>query len=123
MSRGRLQPDDVHVTPSTFGLDVDFGFLTAQTDNDGELARDLLRLFLDQARRLVPQLPTMSPRHQDETAHLLKGSCRGIGAWVAAEAAQRYEDAGPHDRAAAYLGLVDAFAEAETAIVAHLASV
>ena len=123
MSRGRLQPDDVHVTSSTVGLDVDFGFLTAQTGSDRELARDLLRLFLSQARRLVPRLPAMSPREQGETAHLLKGSCRGIGAWTAAEAAQRYEDAGPQERAAAHLHLSAAFAEAETAIEAYLASI
>ena len=123
MSRGRLQSDVVHATPPTSGLHVDFGFLTAQTDNDGALARDLLNLFLTQARALVPRLPAMSPREQGETAHLLKGSCQGIGAWTAAEAAQGYEDAGPDERAGAYLGVVAAFAEAETAIVAHLATI
>ena len=123
MRQGRLQSDESHVIRSTPGLPVDFGFLTTQTGNDPGLARDLLRLFLRQAQRLVPRLPAMNPREQGETAHLLRGSCQGIGAWAAAEAAQRYEDAGPDGRAAAYLRLAEAFAEAETAIVARLASI
>ena len=107
---------------SEFGLNVDFGFLTAQAAGDLELERDLLQLFVAQARRLVPRLPAMTPREQAETAHLLKGSCQGIGAVAAAEAAQQYEDAGPQTRDAAYRRLADAFAAADTAIEARLAS-
>ena len=109
MSRGRLESGDVHAAEPSSGLHLDFGFLTAQAGNDRELVRDLLQLFLDQARRLVP--------------HLLTGSCQGCGAFAAADAMQGYEDAGPDERLAVYPLVVAAFAEAETSILGYLATI
>lgn len=101
---------------------VDFDVLAAQTFGDAELGREVLNIFLAQARECVPQLPDLTMQAQNELAHRLKGSCQGIGAHAAERAAQAFEDAAPGERPAAHASLVDAFAEAEQAIIARLAS-
>ncbi len=99
---------------------VDFPFLVEQTFEDGALERELLVLFLDQARRLLPRMARMVPRERGETAHLLKGSCQGIGAWAAAAAAQAVEDAPA--RPELLEPLRAALAAAEAAIAARIAA-
>lgn len=101
---------------------VDFSVLAEQTFGDAELAREVLNIFLLQARECVPQLTRLPAQAQDELAHRLKGSCQGIGAHVAERAAQAFEDAEPSKRPEAHARLATAFAEAERAIVAQLAS-
>lgn len=101
---------------------LDFAFLDAQTFGDAALAREVLILFVDQARRHLPTLPGLPPDEQTATAHLLKGSCQGIGAVEAAALLQRYDDADSIGRDALYPELSTAFAKAEAAITAHLAA-
>jgi HPt (histidine-containing phosphotransfer) domain-containing protein len=102
------------------GPPVDFAFLAAQTFDDRDLQHDVLRLFVAQARRVVPSLPGLSAREQADAAHLLKGSARGIGAWAAASAADAYEAAVENQRAERYRDLRAAFDAANAAIVAVL---
>lgn len=95
--------------------------MAAQTFGDGALERELLGLFVAQARRVVPTLPSISAGRQADAAHLLKGSARGIGAWAAAAAAETYEQASAAERPLAYAALTAAFAAVETAITDRLA--
>ena len=104
------------------GTPLDIVFLDAQTFADRDLQRDILKLFLDQARRVVPSLPDLSGREQADAAHLLKGSARGIGAWAAAATAEAYETADERARALIAPELAQAFADVEAAITARLAT-
>ena len=99
---------------------VDFAFLAAQTFADLDLQIEVLDLFVAQARRLLPTLPTLDAAAQGDVAHLLKGSARGIGAWPTADAAEAYEIVGPAGRAVASVRLASAIAEAEAAILTWL---
>ena len=101
---------------------IDFAFLDAQTFGDAVLAHEVMVLFVEQARRLLPTLPSLSRVGQTATAHLLKGSCQGIGATAAAALLQRYETADAAGRQALYLELSTAFSAAEAAIEAQLAA-
>ena len=101
---------------------IDFAFLAKQTFADRALEREVLELFVAQARRVVPTLPHLPAREQADAAHLLKGSARGIGAWAAAASADTYEQAEPAARSALHRDLAGAFAAAEAAIVLHLSA-
>ncbi len=101
---------------------VDLPFLGEQCFGDEALQRELLQLFLIHTDRLIAKFRDMRPGEQNETAHRLKGSCQGIGAWAAADAAQGFLEATPRERACAFSRLAAALAEAETAIRNHLAS-
>ncbi len=101
---------------------VDFAFLALQTFSDAALQREVLGLFVAQARRVVPKLPSLSNRACADAAHLLKGSARGIGAWDCAAVADAYEGADASGRILLFPALVVAFDEAEAAIGAHLAA-
>lgn len=75
---------------------LDLVHLSCQTFGDPELERDVLRLFVDQARQTGDAL--QHARSNDERlrlCHLLKGSARGVGALEVAQAAQN----GEHDPA------------------------
>ena len=98
---------------------VDFAFLARQTFDDVELQREVLALFVAQARRVVPTLARLDPREQADAAHLLKGSARGIGAWPAAAAAEAYETADPGSRRRLAGELATAFDAAAAAIEAR----
>ena len=99
---------------------IDFAFLRRQTFDDRELEREVLQLFIEQARRVVPSLPGLSASAQADAAHLLKGSALGVGAFAAAALAEAYE-ADVAGRETAYSGLVAAFERAQSAILAHIA--
>ena len=104
------------------GAPIDFAFLDAQTLGDAALAREVMMLFAEQVRRLLPALPNLSSDEQTMTAHLLKGSCQGIGAAAAADLLQRYDAADAVGRQALYPELSTAFAAADLAIEARLAA-
>jgi hypothetical protein len=101
---------------------VDLAFLAEQTFGDRALERDVLLLFVAQARRVVPSLPSLTAEAGAAAAHLLKGSSRGIGAWRCADLADAYEAADAETRTRLYARLAMAFARAEAAIAAHLAT-
>lgn len=101
---------------------VDFSFLAVQTFGDRDLEREVLSLFVAQARRVVPSLPALSDRTGADAAHLLKGSARGIGARHCAALADAYEVADASGRRHLFPTLRAAFERAEAAIAAHLAA-
>lgn len=61
---------------------IDHAHLTRQTFGDAELARELLGLFAEQCRRLVPGIAddALPDAERADLAHTLKGSAMGIGA-------------------------------------------
>ena len=101
---------------------LDLPFLAQQTFDDTGLAREVLILFAEQARRVVPSLPDLAPAAQRDAAHLLKGSARGIGAWACAAIAEAYEAADTGARPAIQTDLAATFAATEAAIGDYLAS-
>lgn len=111
-----------HNLPEESTSAVDFTFLAAQTFGDTELERDVLELFVAQARKTLQRLPDLPTAEQADAAHLLKGSARGIGAGAAAAAAEAYEGAASDTRALAFPALARAFASAEHAIAERLAA-
>lgn len=71
---------------------LDLVHLSCQTFGDSALERDVLRLFVDQARQTGDAL--RHARSDDERrrlCHLLKGSARGVGAMEVAQAADKGE--------------------------------
>lgn len=101
---------------------LDLAFLDAQTFGDAELAREVLELFAEQAARLVPVLPALPADAQGEMAHLLKGSCQGIGAVRAADLLQRYGLSDAAGRRALEPELEAVFTDVQAAIAARLAA-
>ena len=99
---------------------LDLPLLAKQTFDDADLAREVLTLFVEQARRVIPTLPDLGPAAQRDAAHLLKGSARGIGAWAAAAIAEAYEAAPPKARPTIHPDLAATFAEVEAAVVHYL---
>ena len=113
---GRAQPGTDSVARALDPVVLDLAFLETQTFGDRELQREVLALFVEQARRVVPSLPDLTPNAQHDAAHLLKGSARGIGAWAAAAIAETYEQSDPAARAALHGDVAATFAAAESAI-------
>src|SRR5690348_4148336 len=102
---------------------LDLDHLRRMTLDDQALERDVLRMFLTQAGRLVEALAER-PAEAGTLAHTLKGSARAIGALGVAEAAAAVENASRKsgDLAGPLGMLSDALAEARGAIQARLAS-
>jgi HPt (histidine-containing phosphotransfer) domain-containing protein len=89
---------------------LDAGHLGRMTLGDGDLQREVLRLFVLQSARLVERLSAFPP-DAAAIAHTLKGSARGIGASSVAACAERVERALGDRKAAAA-----ALAELKTAV-------
>jgi HPt (histidine-containing phosphotransfer) domain-containing protein len=112
---------DRHEDPA---LALDAAYLTSQTFGDLELEVELLELFIAQARRLVPQLPNDDVSARADTAHLLKGSARAIGAQLLASVVDAYDQVGDSLQGAdqpAYRTVVTALQQTEAAIARRLA--
>jgi HPt (histidine-containing phosphotransfer) domain-containing protein len=71
---------------------IDLVHLRAMTMSDPALEREVLGLFVAQSGNIMAAL-TALPRDTAALAHTLKGSARAIGAFGAADAAGRVEDA------------------------------
>jgi hypothetical protein len=99
---------------------IDFAFLSTQTLNDRALEREVLALYVAQVEDVASRLHG-APAMQADTAHLLAGSSRGIGAWQAAAAATHFEAASLPDRAACLATLTQALAAACAAARMRLA--
>lgn len=74
---------------------IDHDHLSRQTFGDADLARELLGLFAEQCRRLVPGIAdgALPAAERADLAHTLKGSALGIGAARVADLAASIEDA------------------------------
>jgi HPt (histidine-containing phosphotransfer) domain-containing protein len=71
---------------------VDLEHLARYTLGERALEREILELFCTQSVLYLEQLrAAMSDRDWRDAAHSLKGSARAIGAWRAAQAAERAE--------------------------------
>lgn len=72
---------------------LDRAHLEAQTFGDADLAREVLSLFEDQCRRLLPTLAEEERPAEDraDLAHTLKGAALGVGAMRVAEASATVE--------------------------------
>ncbi len=99
---------------------VDFTHLENYVAGDRAVVREVLGLFSDQARTV---LPTLNPNAPDDewrhAAHSLKGSALGIGAFALAEAcndAESARDASPEVKRATLARVADALALALTDI-------
>jgi HPt (histidine-containing phosphotransfer) domain-containing protein len=102
---------------------VDFSHLENYVAGDRAVVREVLGLFSDQARTV---LPTLNPAAPGDTwrnaAHSLKGSALGIGAFALAEAcgeAESARDASLEVKRAVLGRVADALAEALADIAAY----
>jgi HPt (histidine-containing phosphotransfer) domain-containing protein len=83
LSAGRL--------PETGAIDT--GHLSRMTLGELSLQREVLALFDRQADLLLPRMRSSSPGVAAASAHVLKGSAAGIGAFKVAQAASAVEQA------------------------------
>ena len=72
---------------------LDRDHLDAQTFGDADLAREVLSLFEDQCRRLLPALAEQGRPTEEraDLAHTLKGAALGVGAMRVAAASAAVE--------------------------------
>jgi HPt (histidine-containing phosphotransfer) domain-containing protein len=102
---------------------LDLDHLDRMTLGDRTLEGEVLRLFDRQAAMLTERLRGAETAVVASSAHTLKGSARGIGAWRlarAAEQAERAVAAHAGDLTAAIEQLVGAVDETRRAIAARL---
>ena len=102
---------------------IDFSHLEGYVGGDQAIIREVLALFSDQARTVLPQLdPDGSADQWRNAAHSLKGSALGIGALVLAAAcgdAEMSKDAGVEQKRAARARIADCLGEALTDIALY----
>jgi len=104
---------------------VDLVHLSHYTLGERALEREVLELFCTQSVLYLEQLrAAMSDKAWKDAAHSLKGSARAVGAWHAAQAAERAEilhgDGLTQFRAARISEIEASLREAEAFIVALL---
>jgi HPt (histidine-containing phosphotransfer) domain-containing protein len=104
---------------------IDEHHLGRMTLGDRRLEREVLELFVRQTTIMLNRIAGAEPALAAATAHTLKGSARGIGAWRVARAAELLEnaagaDGGADDMAEAIAELKAASLEASAAIGARL---
>jgi hypothetical protein len=95
---------------------IDRQHLSRMTLGERSLECEVLALFVRQAELLLPRIRQGAPAAIAASAHTLKGSARGIGAWQVARAAEAVEFAKPAELAAAVDALGVAIAETSAAI-------
>ncbi|TPW31950.1 Hpt domain-containing protein [Pararhizobium mangrovi] len=78
---------------------LDLRHLQRQTMGDATFERDVLNIFLDEARECMTRLKNTAGPERGALAHRLKGAARGVGAFALAQSAAELED-NPHDAAA-----------------------
>jgi HPt (histidine-containing phosphotransfer) domain-containing protein len=72
---------------------IDLQHLSKMTLGERALEREVLELFHQQATMLTGRMREAAPAVIAASAHTLKGSARGIGAWRVARAAEAVERA------------------------------
>lgn len=102
---------------------IDFNHLEHYVGGDQSIIREVLALFSDQARTVLPLLDPEGPSDQwKSAAHSLKGSALGIGAGALAEAcgdAESANDAPAADKIVARARVADRLGAVLTDIVAY----
>jgi HPt (histidine-containing phosphotransfer) domain-containing protein len=97
------------------GQALDLVHLSAQTFGDRALERELLELFEQQCRRLLPAIAGRNAiMAQADAAHSLKGAARAVGAERVAAIADRIEAA--LERGGEEAGLLRLVGELELAV-------
>lgn len=93
---------------------IDLVHLARQTFGSQDLEREVLALFLTQARETVARIAATSGGERGALLHRLKGSARGVGARRIAALAEALEapELGPVETTALLAGLVSAEGEA-----------
>jgi HPt (histidine-containing phosphotransfer) domain-containing protein len=81
------------MTPGGHGAGLDHGFLTRQCMGDAALEREILGLFLTEARRMRGDIARAGQTLAEtaDKAHKLKGSALAVGAGALAADAARLE--------------------------------
>src|SRR3954469_23717236 len=100
----------------TEGAVIDTEHLSRMTLGELSLEREVLALFDRQADMLLPRIRGGAPALAAASAHTLKGSASGIGAFRVARAAQVVEQAEHSAIAAAIETLADMLGEAKAEI-------
>ncbi len=118
MSALALKEPSPSLAPSDEIIDLDH--LSRMTLGERSLEREVLALFGRQAEILLPRMQAGSPTLAAATAHTLKGSALGIGAWRVARAAEAVELAGAAKIESAIDALSEAVDEAKMAIAGLL---
>jgi HPt (histidine-containing phosphotransfer) domain-containing protein len=104
---------------------IDETHLERMTLGDRRLEREVLELFVRQTTIMLGRIAGSDPAMAAASAHTLKGSARGIGAWRVARAAELVESAVAGEGGAAAMDeavteLKSASLEASAAIGARL---
>jgi len=86
---------------------IDTSHLARMTLGEPSLEREVLQLFDRQATMLLARMRQTTPAIAAASAHTLKGSSRGIGAWGVARAAEVVEAAAASGNAADFTAAVD----------------
>lgn len=77
---------------ASFERPIDLVHLARQTLGDRSLEREVLNLFVVQARSILAQMELVPPgQARLDLAHTLKGSARSVGAWQVASEAEACE--------------------------------
>jgi HPt (histidine-containing phosphotransfer) domain-containing protein len=77
---------------------IDEDHLGRMTLGDRSLEREVLEIFVRQTAIMLGRISDAQPSLAAATAHTLKGSARGIGAWRVARAADWLEQAAGNGR-------------------------
>lgn len=88
-----MRPSSFGLTCLEVGIDmsdaIDWTHLDQQTMGEGEIAREVLKLFV-QHLDAASQTLSVDDVELGDKVHKLKGSARGVGAWKVAEIAERF---------------------------------
>jgi len=101
---------DQAASSSGTGVVIDTEHLARMTLGELSLQREVLALFDRQADILMPRIRQGAPALAAASAHTLKGSAAGIGAFRVARAAEHVEQAQSLERDAALVAAVDTLA-------------
>ena len=101
---------------------IDLDHLSRMTLGDRSLEREVLALFDRQADMLLARMREGSSAVVAASAHTLKGSARGIGAWCVARAAEAVEKGGAAERVTLIGSLAVAVEQAKVSIAAMLSA-
>jgi HPt (histidine-containing phosphotransfer) domain-containing protein len=96
--------------PSLLSCAIDTEHLSRMTLGELSLQREVLALFDRQADILLPRIRNGAPAVAAASAHTLKGSAVGIGAFKVARAAEAVEQARDQAKDAALAAAIDTLA-------------